>query len=207
MLTISVTLVFIHTIANAWHENLGIDANKAAELYQTKPNDPAIVQWKNTLQLAINDMGKCLDVETAISCEQLMSTIISNCNSHPNELLSCSDARIPQYPSVLKKSMDKCFDIATAISCEPYMSTIVINCNLHPNGSLACSDARIPQYPSILKNAKEEQDKRQQQQEAIIKEELANSLANYNKCIMHTNMTSEDCSRIANENLTKSILS
>ena len=46
VLTISVTLtlIFIHTNANAWHENLGIDANKAAELYQTKPNDPAIVK-------------------------------------------------------------------------------------------------------------------------------------------------------------------
>lgn len=95
----------MHTYA--WHENLGIDANKAAELYQTKPNDPAIVQWKNALQLEINGMGKCLNVETAISCESLMSTIISNCNLHPNELLACSDTRIAQYPSILKNAKEE----------------------------------------------------------------------------------------------------
>ena len=97
-------LLSINPIGYAWHENLGIDANKAAELYQTKPNDPAIVQWKNALQLAINGMGKCFDLETAVSdsCQTLMSTISSNCNSHPNELLACSDTRIAQIPEILK---------------------------------------------------------------------------------------------------------
>lgn len=92
----------------AWHENLGIDANKAAELYQTKPNDPAIVQWKNALQSAINGMGKCFSIDSAstISCQNLMSTIISNCNSHPNELLACNDIRIAQYPSILKNAQE-----------------------------------------------------------------------------------------------------
>jgi len=99
-------LLSISPIGYAWHENLGIDANKAAELYQTKPNDPAIVQWKNALQLAINDMGKCFDVKTAISCESLMSIINSNCKSHPNELLACNDVRIAQYPSVLKTAQE-----------------------------------------------------------------------------------------------------
>jgi len=88
----------------AWHENLGIDANKAAIFYQTKPNDPAIVQWKNALQLAINGMDKGLDVKPAISCQSLMSIITSNCNSHPNELLACNDTRIAQYPSILKRA-------------------------------------------------------------------------------------------------------
>ena len=91
----------------AWHEKLGIDANKAAELYQTKPNDPAIVQWKNALQLAINGMDKCFDITSAISCESLMSTITSNCNSHPNELLGCNDTRIAQYPSILKNAKEE----------------------------------------------------------------------------------------------------
>ncbi len=99
------TLVLpINPLSYAWHENLRIDANKAAELYQTKPNDPAIVQWKNALQLAINGMGKCLDGETAISCQSLMSIITSNCNSHPNELLACNDSRIAQFPIVLKQA-------------------------------------------------------------------------------------------------------
>jgi hypothetical protein len=100
--TVAFTLMLsLNTHTYAWHENLGIDANKAAELYQTKPNDPAIVQWKNALQLGINGMGKCFDAKTAITCESLMSTIISNCDSHPDELLACNDARLPQYPSIL----------------------------------------------------------------------------------------------------------
>lgn len=107
-MTASFTLLLsLNTHSYAWHENLGFDANKAAELYQTKPNDPAIVQWKNALQLAINDMDKCFDLETAISCQSLISTIISNCNSHPNELLTCNDARIAQYPSILKNAKEE----------------------------------------------------------------------------------------------------
>jgi len=108
LITITVTLTLLFSISHsfAWHENLGIDANKAAELYQTKPNDPAIVQWKNALQLAINDMGKCFDIETAIGCESLMSTINSNCKSHPNELLACNDVRIAQYPLILKQAQE-----------------------------------------------------------------------------------------------------
>jgi len=99
-------MLIFNTHTYAWHENLGIDANKAAELYQTKPNDPAIVQWKDALQLAINGMDKCLDVKTAISCQHLMSIITSNCNSHPNELLACNDTRIAQYPSILKQAQE-----------------------------------------------------------------------------------------------------
>jgi hypothetical protein len=104
IITITIAPIFINSNVNAWHENLGIDANKAAELYQSKPNDPAIVQWKNALQLAINKMGddNCIHVERAVNCEPLMSTIISNCNSHPNELLACNDIRIAQYSSIMK---------------------------------------------------------------------------------------------------------
>jgi len=102
-------LLSIISTGYAWHENLGIDANKAAELYKTNPSDPAIVQWKNTLQLAINSIGKCFDIKTAItnSCQTLMATVTSNCNSHPNELLACNDARIPQYPSFLKYAKEE----------------------------------------------------------------------------------------------------
>ncbi|HXV87951.1 MAG TPA: hypothetical protein VD710_02540 [Nitrososphaeraceae archaeon] len=39
-MTASFTLLLsLNTHSYAWHENLGIDSNKAAELYQTKPND------------------------------------------------------------------------------------------------------------------------------------------------------------------------
>jgi hypothetical protein len=36
----------------------------------------------------------------------LMSTIISNCKSHPNELLACNDIRIAQYPLILKNAKE-----------------------------------------------------------------------------------------------------
>jgi hypothetical protein len=90
----------------AWHENLGIDNIKAAELYQTKPNDPAIVQWKNALQLAINNANNCFNIESAIRCQILISTITSNCESHPNELLACNDSRFGQFPSILKQAQE-----------------------------------------------------------------------------------------------------
>jgi len=101
-------LNFINTNANAWHENIGIDASKAAELYKSNPDDPAIVQWKNALQSAINGIDKCVDVNTAISdsCQSLLSIIMSNCSSHPNELLACNDTRITQYPSILNQAQE-----------------------------------------------------------------------------------------------------
>jgi len=105
-ITLSLTLVFSFNYTYAWHENLGIDNNKAAELYQTKPNDPAIVQWKNALQLAINGMDKCFTIQEAISCQSLIATIISNCKSHPNTLLGCNDSRLPQYPLILKQAQE-----------------------------------------------------------------------------------------------------
>jgi hypothetical protein len=100
-LTVAFTsnLVF-NSNSYAWHENLGIDANKAAELYQTKPNDPAIVQWKNALQMKINNMDPCFE-DSIVRCESYMSIIISHCNSHPNELLACNDTRLAGYPSLL----------------------------------------------------------------------------------------------------------
>jgi hypothetical protein len=104
---LSFTLMFsLNAQSYAWHENLGIDANKAAELYLTKPNDPAIVQWKNALQLAINGMDKCFTIQEAISCQSLIPTIISNCKSHPNTLLACNDTRFAQYPSILKQAQE-----------------------------------------------------------------------------------------------------
>jgi hypothetical protein len=107
VITVTFALMFsLNTHTSAWHENLGIDANKPAELYQTKPNDPAIVQWKNALQSAINDMDKCFTIQEAISCQSLIPTIISNCKSDPNTLLACNDTRFAQYPSILKQAQE-----------------------------------------------------------------------------------------------------
>ena len=100
-------MLSLNTHSYAFHENLGIDDNKASELYRTNPNDPAIVQWKSALQSAINDMGECFDIEQAISCQFLITTIISNCKSHPNTLLACNDARLAQYPLILQQAKEE----------------------------------------------------------------------------------------------------
>lgn len=105
-MTASFTLMLsLNTYTYAWHENLGIDSNKAAELYQTQPYDPAISRWKNALQSVIDGMDHCFD-KSVISCESFMSTIINNCKSHPNELLACNDIRIAQYPLILKNAKE-----------------------------------------------------------------------------------------------------
>lgn len=45
-MTTSFTLMLsLNTHSYAFHENLGIDDNKALELYRANSNDPAIVQW------------------------------------------------------------------------------------------------------------------------------------------------------------------
>ena len=46
-------------------------------------------------------MDHCFD-ESIVRCESYMSTIISNCKSHPNELLACNDTRLAEYPLILK---------------------------------------------------------------------------------------------------------
>jgi len=106
-ITMSFAIMLLYNVHSyAWHENLGIDDNKASQLFQTNPNDPAIVQWKTALQLAINDIDKCFDIQTATLCVGLIPTIISNCVSHPNTLLACNDSRFPQYPIILKQAKE-----------------------------------------------------------------------------------------------------
>lgn len=118
------------THSYAFHQNLGIDDNKASQLYQTNPNDPAIVQWKNVLQSAINDMDKCFDIREAISCQSLIPTIISNCKSHPNTLLGCNDGRLPQYPLILKQALE-----AQEKSYGLYALSIIDKCFSNPNSN------------------------------------------------------------------------
>ena len=36
-----------------------------------------------------------------------MSTIISNCKFHPNELVACNDTRLPKYPLILKQAQEE----------------------------------------------------------------------------------------------------
>jgi hypothetical protein len=166
--------MFSLTDAYAWHENLGIDTNKAAELYQTKPNDPAIVQWKNALQLAINNVEKCFEIQSAITCPSLISSIISSCKSHPNTLLACNDDRLAQYSVILNKSqgayltkipqyaasvIEKCFsnpdsnttyEVASP-SCDDELVSLQHDCQLASSPYDYCTDERFVGY--LKKNA------------------------------------------------------
>lgn len=149
-ITATFTLMLsVNTHTYAWHENLGIDATKAAELYQTKPNDPTIVQWKNALQTSFNQMEKCYNIQYALfeanSCYAVYSTIISNCNSHPNELLVCNDKRLVNYPSVLNATLKEqkrlqetpVGDLVKEFTSNltQHNSTIIPNSNLTGNSS------------------------------------------------------------------------
>ena len=67
-----------HSFTYAFHENMAIDDIKASEFYRNNPNDPAIVQWKNALQMAINKLDGCLSVYTVLSCQSTIETVISN---------------------------------------------------------------------------------------------------------------------------------
>jgi len=122
--------MFSFNYTYAFHENLGIDDNKASELYHTNPNDPAIVQWKSALQSAINGMDKCFEVESAIACPNLISSIISSCKSHPNTLLACNDARLAQYASILNKSQE-----AYLTKIPQYAESVIEKCFSNPNSN------------------------------------------------------------------------
>jgi len=129
-ITLSFTLMFSFNHTYAFHENLGIDDNKASELYHTNPNDPAILQWKNALQSAINGMDKCFEIQSAITCQSSLSTIISNCKSHPNTLLACNDDRLAQYPLILNKSQE-----AYLTKIQQYAFSVIEKCFSNPNSN------------------------------------------------------------------------
>lgn len=106
--TLSFALIFsLNNHSYAWHLHLGIDDNEAAELYKTNPNEPGIFRWKNSLQLAIDSMDYCFNIESAISCKSLIYGIMSECNLHPNELLACNDSRLADYPLILTQAEEE----------------------------------------------------------------------------------------------------
>jgi hypothetical protein len=161
----------INPLSYAFHENLGIDDNKASELYHANPNDPAIVQWKSALQSAINSLDKCVDIRDPMTCDKsLITTIISNCKSHPNTLLACNDSRLPQwaqkiaeeeqkYVEEMRKQkqaiIDKCiidslnasskFDVASP-SCADELLFLAKDCVTNSSSHEYCKDERFIGY-------------------------------------------------------------
>jgi hypothetical protein len=103
------TLVLIGFSAQSsfgWHQDLGISDEKAAQLYQTNPNDPQILKWANALQFQYEQEKqvcfesspiKGIEKDIQESCDTLVSIIYDNCIHHPTSVLLCSDARIAAW--------------------------------------------------------------------------------------------------------------
>jgi hypothetical protein len=98
-------LVFVvgvsHSNVFGWHEELGLSDQQAAQLYQTNPNDPQIIGWKNGLQGMINDYKKVCGVDGYIDpnsniCISSAKEINDLCVHHSGQQLSCLDPRIAQ---------------------------------------------------------------------------------------------------------------
>jgi hypothetical protein len=95
---------FYMSDAFAFHAQLGITDNEAANLYKLNPNDPAIKSWKDALEQNIaTNQRLCFDTSTPLSegikhsCDNELPGIYKDCKSHPNILLSCVDPRIGQW--------------------------------------------------------------------------------------------------------------
>jgi len=172
-ITATFTLVLsFNPLSYAFHENLEIDDNKAAELYKTNPNDPAIIRWKNSLQSAIDTIPRyeyCLVNPNSRDCGTFFFNIISNCKSHPNTLLGCNDSRLKQYILTLKNAgsippsklqeyatsvIDKCFsnpnsnttfDVASP-SCNDELVSLANDCVMNSSSYNYCKDERFIGY-------------------------------------------------------------
>ena len=95
---------FYMSDAFAFHAQLGITDNEAANLYKLNPNDPQIKSWKDALEQEIaTNQRVCFGPSTPISetikqtCDNELPGIYMDCKSHPNVLLSCVDPRIGQW--------------------------------------------------------------------------------------------------------------
>ena len=83
-------------------------------------------------------MDKCFDIDSAISCQSLIATIISNCKSHPNTLLGCNDSRLPQYPLILQQALQKVEEErakVNALKVPMYALSIIGKCFSNPNSN------------------------------------------------------------------------
>lgn len=84
----------------AWHENLGISNEQAAQLYKTNPQDPQIVSWQNGMQREIDAYkGLCFDGmfnPTSDHCIVYAKVFEGMCANHTAQLLTCLDNRISE---------------------------------------------------------------------------------------------------------------
>jgi hypothetical protein len=131
-ITLAITLMLsLNTLTYAFHENWGIEDNKASQFYQTNPNDPAIIRWKNSLQLvidSIDSMDVCFINPKGRDCGPFFFGIIINCKSHPNSLLACNDSRLTLYISVLKN-----VEPIPASKLQQYSANVIEKCFINSN--------------------------------------------------------------------------
>ncbi len=88
---------FLTIDAYAWHEHLGIGDERAVIIYKANPNDPAIVNWENTVQSKIDIINvECSDFSPALYCYDLTIEVYNDCPLHPTILL-CNEYLIGPF--------------------------------------------------------------------------------------------------------------
>lgn len=94
-IVISITII---PTSYAWHEELGISDERAAELYASNPSDPKIEGWKLGIQKLIDfSISLCyesINTPSQEDCDKIMSVPAEKCSNHPNILVACEDKRI-----------------------------------------------------------------------------------------------------------------
>jgi hypothetical protein len=84
----------------AWHADLGLSDQQATDLMKSNPNDPQIVQWKNSVQNHMDVSKACFDTSIGIPqtvCDSMINSDYVDCVTHPGALLACMDPRISRW--------------------------------------------------------------------------------------------------------------
>ena len=103
---VNLFLFFVFTIniheIYGWHEELGINKERAQELYSLNPYDPTIQGWLDATQFSLTVMKKgCLDNEPTTNFETCLKGVELNyqlCQSHNfMNIVNCEDNRIKGF--------------------------------------------------------------------------------------------------------------
>ena len=156
-----VFILFYVSSVFGWHQNLGIDEFRAAELYRNNPHDLLIKQWQeatmnsmDTADSCVSDTsgtvftGKVFTGEVLQGSIVIVETIVGNCKAHPNSLLICEDTRLNAY---LNKSITPSVTPQSPSSTTPLLSLENLN-TLDQNQLIDSISLQISQIRSFDKN-------------------------------------------------------
>lgn len=162
-----VFILFHFSSVFAWHQNLGIDDLRAAELYRNNPNDPLVKQWQDAMMNSMDTANRCInDTSGTIfigplleHCITTVQTILDNCKAHPNSLLICEDTRLNEYlnkninsPKLTapQQSSEDFAPNSRNEECNPVNESFILQGKIFSKGVIVLTDF----YPCILVNGK-----------------------------------------------------